>query len=86
MEQILTAVGYGIIGMLVIFFLWTLRGGLLFLFLFFTLMWAVQDLNAVAQFASYFLGVPLSLIIALLFDEITEYAVDTYIKRPNEYK
>jgi len=64
------------------FFLVDSQKWLLFLSFFFTLIWLVDDLNVVAQFAAYFLGVSIFLFIAVVFDEVTE----NLFKRPNGIK
>jgi multidrug efflux pump subunit AcrB len=82
MEQILTIAGYGILGMLFIFFTWTLRGAILFSVLFALTLRAAETLNPVAAFAVYFFCVPTSLLLAMFFHEWTE----NLFKRPNGYK
>jgi hypothetical protein len=48
MEQILTIAGYGIIGMLFIFFAWSLRGAILFGVLFVLTIGMTETLNPIA--------------------------------------
>ena len=86
METILTYAGYSILIMLGIFFSWQLRGGIVFAVLFVIIMWLSEDLNPVAMFAAYFLGVPIAALIGIAFQDGTEYLIDNYIKRPNGYK